>query len=178
MFYSLIRNGDKTLSLNNTGILGVDIGNVITRGGNEMFTPNFLQSEQMLSAFDSIQQLVEKRFGPEKVFLVSKCGANMQRKTAEWLRHHKFYELTGVREDHVHFCLERNGKAPICQKFGINIFIDDRLEVLSYLLRLPLPAVKCLLFQGKEEEIARFNTFLSSVTQVNSWKEVLRELLS
>lgn len=165
------------MSSNNTGILGVDIGNVITQGGNEMFTPNFLESKQMPGAFDSIRQLVENRFGPERVYLVSKCGINMQIKTAEWLRYHSFYQHTGVQEKNLHFCLNRDGKTPICQKFGINIFIDDRLEVLSHLLKLPPPAIRCLLFQGRANEVARFDTFISSVTQVNSWREVLRELL-
>lgn len=158
-------------------ILGIDIGNVITQVGNEIFSPNFLEAKQMPGAFEGIRKLVSSRFGPDNVFLVSKCKDRMQKRTAEWLKHHNFYEVTGVREDHVHFCFERHEKAPICLRFGINIFIDDRLEILDH-LHITLPSPKSLLlFQGKEREIARYSESLKLVTQVESWEEVLRELL-
>lgn len=162
--------------LTNGDVLGIDIGNVITEGGNEMFSPQFLNARQMPGAFESIQKLVTEIFGPEKVFLVSKCGVNMQRKTVEWLRHHKFYELTGVKEDHVHFCLERHQKAAICQKLRITIFIDDRLEILGYLTKVDPPKTALYLFKPNEKEVRKYSQFRPYVKGVESWEEVVQNL--
>lgn len=162
--------------LTHRDVLGIDIGNVITEGGNEMFSPQFLNARQMPGAFESIKKLVTEIFGPEKVFLVSKCGPKMQQKTVEWLRHHNFYELTGVKEDHVRFCLERHDKAVICQKLRITIFIDDRLEVLGYLTKVDPPKTALYLFKPSEREVQRNAEFRPHVIRVESWKEAVKNL--
>ena len=162
--------------LTNGDILGIDIGNVITEGGNEMFGAQFLNTRQMPSAFEAVKELVANVFGPEKVFLVSKCGVKMQEKTREWLRHHKFYELTGVREDHVHFCLERHQKATICQKLRITIFIDDRLEILGHLTKVDPPKTALYLFKPNEREVRKYAKFRPYVVRVESWEELVRNL--
>jgi hypothetical protein len=147
------------LILTNGDVLGIDIGNVITEGGNEMFSSQFLSARQMPGAFGAIKKLVTEIFGPEKVFLVSKCGVKMQDKTREWLQHHNFYGLTGVKEDHVHFCLERHKKATICQKLRITIFIDDRLEVLGHLTKVDPPKTALYLFKPREQEVRKYEQF-------------------
>jgi hypothetical protein len=121
--------------------LGVDIGGVIiSRVGGEADTSfssaNYLETAGVPGALEVIRQLVDHRFG-ERVFLVSKCGPRVQAKTLRWLKHHRFFERTGVKPKHVRFCLERSEKEAICRKLGITHFIDDRVDVLQSLKSVP-----------------------------------------
>ena len=153
-------------------MLGIDIGYVLIAGGNEIFTDKFLSAPAVPGAFETVRELVEKRFGAN-VHLVSKCSYNMQRKTREWLKDHRFYELTGVSQDHVWFCYERYQKDGICQRLGITHFIDDRLEILGSLTTVG----NLYLFQPRTREVQQFAQYLIKVKQVNSWAEIARELL-
>src|SRR5262245_50908825 len=117
--------------------LGIDIGGVIiARVGREEDTSfsgeNYLDTPPVPFAFEAIKRLVDERFGSH-VFLISRASPRTRAKTMRWLKHHRFFERTGVRPKHVHFCLERSDKSRICQKLGITHFVDDRLDVLSSL---------------------------------------------
>lgn len=155
--------------------LGVDIGGVIIDRVNDgtdtsFFSNNYLQTTAVPGAFESLG-LLFKRFDG-RVFLVSKCGEAVQQKTLHWLRFNKFFELTGISRGNVHFCRERHEKADICESLRISRFVDDRLEVLSYLVAVP----KLYLFRPRPDEIRPFAGFLPRVEQVNSWAEVLQKL--
>ncbi len=115
--------------------LGVDVGGVIISRQNDhtdtsFFGHNYLKTTAVEEVFECLRQLREGGF---EVFIVSKCGANVQRKTLEWMAHHRFFERTGIASTHVHFCRTRPEKAPICERHGITHFVDDRLDVLDYL---------------------------------------------
>jgi hypothetical protein len=153
--------------------LGVDIGGVIIDRINDktdtsFFSENYLKTTAVPGAFDALRELVEKRFG-KNVFLVSKCGKSIQRKTVEWLNHHNFHEITGIERSNVRFCLERHEKAGICDELGITHFVDDRLEVLSNLTNVNT----LYLFQPRPDEVRLFVQSLDRVKQVNSWQEIL-----
>lgn len=81
--------------------------------------------------FDAVPALVQ-HFGG-RVWLVSKAGPRVQEKTRHWLRHHRFFERTGIDPEHLRFCLERPQKAQHCGELGITHFIDDRPDVLEHL---------------------------------------------
>lgn len=158
----------------NTVTLGVDIGGVIIDRVNEgtdtsFFTDNYLRTTAVPGAFDALRDLVEKRFG-NKVFLVSKCGQRVQNRTLEWLDHHRFYDITGIGRGHVRFCKERHQKAGICRELGITHFVDDRLEVLGNLATVST----LYLFKPRPNEVRKFAQFLSRVSQVDTWQEILR----
>ena len=72
-------------------------------------------------------------FGKENVFILSKCGSNVEKKSREWLDHTEFFEKTGFDNSNLLFCKERSEKASICKNYKINIFIDDRMDVLQYM---------------------------------------------
>ncbi|MDH5179593.1 MAG: hypothetical protein OEZ39_17040 [Gammaproteobacteria bacterium] len=121
--------------------IGIDIGKVImspVAGGKSDTT--FLSGDlkQAMAtppspgAFEGVARLVET-FGRQNVWLVSKAGPGVQRKTWFWLEHHDFYARTGLKPAHVRFCLRRDEKAGHCEALGINYFIDDRLDVLDYI---------------------------------------------
>lgn len=78
-----------------------------------------------------VRALVERTGG--SVWLVSKCGPSVQRKTLAWLAHQRFHERTGLDPGHVRFCLERRDKALHARELGLTSFVDDRLDVLEHL---------------------------------------------
>jgi hypothetical protein len=157
------------------GALGVDIGNVIIDHRPIMNTEdetlwNEKYSDLLASAdvFECLKELNEGKF-KDNVFLVSKLKEEQDSRTLKWLRDNKFFEKTGISPDKLFFCRERNEKERICRENNITYFIDDRLEVLSYMIG----AVPNLyLFQPDEQEVAKFRQFLPKVTRVESWKEI------
>lgn len=157
------------------GILGVDIGGVIMEsasGGPDtsFFGPNYLATPPIPGAIDALHRLAANGY---TLWLVSKCGESVERKTRHWLDHHHIYQRTGLDRDRVRFCRTREAKAPICDEIGATHFIDDRLEVLSHMHNV----ASLLLFRGDAREVSRFPGALSRVSRVGSWSEVLACLL-
>ncbi len=120
--------------------IGIDIGRVIigpSVGGRA--DTRFLGSRLAEAihtppadgAIAVIARLVARVQG--QVWLVSKCGPSVQEKTRAWLEHQRFYERTGMPEDHLRFCLRRPEKADHARELGLDTFIDDRLDVLQHL---------------------------------------------
>lgn len=158
-------------------VLGIDIGGVLIKkaeaaGDTSFFSSDFLQTPPIEDAFYYIRELRKQHFD-DRVYLVSKCGLGVQEKTKKWLEYQKFYEKTGVLRDHLYFCRTREEKAPICKKLGVTHFIDDRLEVLSYLTGVN----ELFLFQPTPSEIRKFASFLPQVKQVLSWKAVYQSIV-
>jgi hypothetical protein len=125
------------VDMNTQGIrLGVDIGRVIIGGGvvpgggdTQFFsgdTARMLATPAVPGAFETLARLVP-RF--ERVWLISKCGERVQRRSRQWLDHHDFSARTGIPRDNVRFCLARPDKAVHCAELGITHFVDDRLDV-------------------------------------------------
>lgn len=158
-------------------VLGVDIGGVIIDRVNDgtdtsFFSENYLRTTAVPEAFTALNELVKKRFD-ENVYLVSKCGKKVSEKTLAWLAHHSFYDLTGIKQDHVYFCRERHEKANICEKLGITHFVDDRLEVLGNLNTVG----ELYLFQPRTDEVRKFAQHLNRVKLVKSWQQITANLL-
>jgi hypothetical protein len=121
--------------------LGIDIGRVLicpdARGtrGDTSFIGGSIQDALDTPPYDGMMDVVPalvQLFGA-KVWLVSKCGPRVQEKSRLWLRHHRFFERTGIPSENLRFCLERPQKADHCSELGITHFIDDRLDVLRCL---------------------------------------------
>ena len=160
-----------------TDILGVDIGGVIIGRVNDgtdtsFFGDNYLRTPAVPGAIETIHALGKHRF-PAGIYLVSKCGRKVEEKSLHWLDHHGFYERTGVAATNVRFCRERHEKAGICAELSITHFVDDRLEVLSYLASMK----RRYLFAPSEREVRRFMQHLPSVVRVESWEEIAKDLL-
>lgn len=118
--------------------IGIDIGGVIIdrirndESDTSLFGENYLNAFSVKDAFDAIKTLNAGVF-KDQVFVISKCGQNIERKSREWLAHNKFPEITGVPMEKVHFCRTRAEKAPIAKELGLTHFVDDKLEVLGYM---------------------------------------------
>lgn len=154
--------------------LGIDIGNVIIDGvhndsaDTSFFSENFLRTTPVPNAFDTIRTLVS-RFGSENVFLVSKCGLNVQKKSLAWLAHHDFWEWTGINPLAFRFCQRRPEKAGICQGLGMTHFIDDRAEILISMQGI---VKHRYIFNPTDRELRQHADRLQGEQIIRSWDEL------
>lgn len=153
-----------------TDAIGIDVGNVISAGGNEIFTPDFLKSKFMPDAIECISWL-SNIFGPENMFIVSKCGEAMQIKTMKWLIHNEFFRESYVLPENVHFCLKRDQKAGICRKLGITYFIDDRIDIVEHVAQNYNPAMKAVFHFKPGDERIKYSA--GNIIRVKSWLDVI-----
>ena len=115
--------------------VGFDIGRVIIHAGDGAQDTSFLSGNDddamrtppMKGAFEVIAEVNALVGG--RTWIISKCGPNIARRSLRWLRHHRFYEHTGMREDRVIFCRKRPEKAPHCLRLGLDVFVDDRPDI-------------------------------------------------
>ncbi len=90
-------------------------------------------------------------------------------KARQWLKRYGFDAV--VPPKRVHFCGERNEKARICKKLGITHFIDDRLEVLSYLVGI-VPHLFLFCPWAPEDKPFQHLVTEGKVTVVKSWRQL------
>lgn len=158
--------------------LGIDIGGVIVSADtdraektSEMMSDAYLATAPNENAFETIKNL-RVRFR-NHVYIVSKAGSIMQMKSRRWLDHHDFFKITGVDPYHIVFCLERKDKARIARQLNITHFIDDGIEVLSYLKTVPHRYA----FRPNRKDFTRYAHILKYITIVQSWEDIQRLLL-
>lgn len=155
--------------------IGIDIGGVIIdrekndNSDTSLFGPNYLKALAVPDAIRAIATINEHIF-PNETYIISKCGANIERKSREWLKAQVFYEKTGILEEKVHFCRERADKAPIAHKLGLTHFIDDKLEVLGYMKDV---VPNRILFNPNPSEMRRAGPLGGPVFPVFSWQDVI-----
>lgn len=156
--------------------IGIDIGGVIIdRNRNDesdtsLFGENYLNAYAVKDAFQAIQRLNCGGIFKDQVYVVSKCGHNIERKSREWLAHNKFHEFTGVPAERVRFCRRRSEKAPIAQELGLTHFVDDKLEVLGY-MRDVVP--NRILFNPDLSEVKAMSQTAGPAVLAFSWMDVL-----
>lgn len=117
--------------------LGVDFGRVIQGGAmpdggaDTVFIGGTLEqavrSPATEGAFEVLPRLVELFAG--QVWIISKCGPAVERRTRLWLDHNELWTRTGIPEGNLRFCRKRQEKAVHCAELGITHMIDDRLDV-------------------------------------------------
>ncbi|MFB9236767.1 hypothetical protein ACFFWC_14600 [Plantactinospora siamensis] len=156
--------------------IGVDVGGVLIEPSDDdedtsFFGPNFLHTPAVPGALDGLAALI-RTADPDNVFLVSKCGESTEERTRQWLSHHDAFRRTGLRPEHLRFCRTRPAKAPIARDLALTHFVDDKLEVLSYLTSVP----HRYLFRPREPEVAAHAGQLPAVRRVESWPELVAAL--
>ena len=155
--------------------LGLDFGGVIvasSRDGDEDTgfvggsDEDALAMPPLPGSFPSIRALAG-RFGADRSWIVSKCGARVEARTRAWLDHRRFWEETGVARDHLVICRRRSEKAVECARLGVTHFVDDRLDVL---VAMRDTVANLYLFGGPREgaQVPHW------VTRVHGWSDLLR----
>jgi hypothetical protein len=165
----------KGSALSNPAI-GIDIGGVIIdrdaidNSDTSLFGPNYLKAKAVEGVFDAVARLNTNLF-KDRVFLVSKCGESVEKKTREWLRANGFHNYTGVPEENLHFCRQREEKAPIAMNLKLTHFVDDRAEILHHLHGI---VPHRILFRGTLRELERFwGKTMSGVLIAGYWPELV-----
>lgn len=156
-----------------SGAIGVDLGNVIIDGltndntDTAFHSPRYMETTAVKGAFDGVKTLVEW-FGPDNVYIISRCGLEIKSRSRRWLAGNKFYEKTGFREGYAHFCLERADKAPIAADLRLTHFVDDKAEVLQYMM-----TVRNRYLFGPQSDTKRDTTGLIPVP---TWPKLLENI--
>lgn len=160
--------------------IGIDIGRVIMapvkdgKADTSFLSGSLeraMQTPPSPGAFDGVSALVDASGG--QAWLISKAGANVQKKTKQWLREWDFYNKTGLQRGNLRFCLKRHEKAHHCRQLKINHFIDDRLDVLEHLQGI-VPKLYLFGEQKRPEETPCWVTHLPD--WVSTVSVVLRDL--
>jgi len=165
--------------MSSAGILGIDIGGVITNRVSEdrpfgtSKADEYTHVSPVEGALVTIARLVSQRF-ETAVWLVSRCDQDAEQPILEWLERNGFFRVTGVSRNRVRFCRERRTKAAICRELDITHFIDDRLEVLSHLVDI---VPNLYLLRSRAGDPARFHHILSRVHVVTRWSDMIELLI-
>jgi len=122
--------------------IGVDVGRVLVEGlvpgaDTSFFTGDddaLVATPALDGALDGLAWLVDQFDG--QVWLVSKCGPTVQRRTLQWLEGNDVYALTGLAPAQVRFCRARPDKAVHARELHLTHFVDDRPEVHQVLAGL------------------------------------------
>jgi hypothetical protein len=156
-------------------VLGVDIGNVIIDFRGLDFKHKIATTEEYAATppsagvFPALKEL--NRHFDGDVFLISKATEWAQGMIRNWFKVHRFTELTGIDESHIHFVGERRDKNAVCEQLGITHFIDDRLEVLSHMIKT---VPNLYVFMPDDSELSEFKEYLPMVNVARSWNDILR----
>lgn len=125
-------------------LIGPDIGGVADTRFLGSQLKQAIHTPAAAGAIDTIHDLVARHEG--QVWLISKCGPSVQEKTRAWLEHQRFWARTGMDPGNLRFCLRRPDKAIHARELGLDVMIDDRVDVLEHLRGL----VPTLLLFGEQ----------------------------
>jgi hypothetical protein len=145
--------------------VGIDFGGVIIRNrklsrdedtylaepeGEEIAQPG---------VFETVRDIVKLCDG--HVWIVSKGGHYIQRRTLSWLERVDFFKRTGLASDHIRFCRERQEKEKLCRELEISHFVDDRVHVMQ-ILRHTVPYLYMFGEQGGKRFCPPWATYISA----------------
>lgn len=80
-----------------------------------------------------------------------------------------------VAEGDVHFCYEREEKGPIAKQLGVDVMIDDRVQVHDIMAANEIPH-RILFLEGHDDR--KFYTLNTSVIEAHNWCEVVNIIQS
>lgn len=130
--------------LHSTSRLGVDVGGVLLGASTDdserdttfLSAPDHVAVSlpPVAGAFETVREAVRVTGG--QVFVVSKCGARIEKLTRAWLEHQRFFERTGVTREQLEFVRTRPDKRVVACRLGLTHFVDDREDVLRSMVGL------------------------------------------
>lgn len=109
--------------------IGIDIGNVIIGGGGDdtSFFDDSLwwNTPEVDGAYLAIESLKKDN----EIHLISKCGLKVENRSILWLAAKDYIPM--VLQHRIHFVRKRHLKAPMAQALELDIFIDDRQDIID-----------------------------------------------
>jgi len=111
--------------------IGIDIGRVLMGGEGEdtVFNEeNYLLTPEVPGAYRAVSKLAKQR---HELHIISKCGEVVEERSMDWLDAEGFFYH--ILPHRVHFVRKRPLKAPMAQALELDIFIDDRKDIIDSL---------------------------------------------
>lgn len=109
--------------------IGIDLGRVIIGGNGEdtIFSDSYLDTPEVPGAYRAVNTLSRGH----ELHIISKCGPVVEEKSMDWLDAEGYFYL--ILPHRANFVRKRHLKAPMAQALQLDIFIDDRQDVLSHM---------------------------------------------
>lgn len=165
-------------------VFGTDLGGVVIQPASDnvksdtsFFNDNYLNTPPVEGAFEALRQIVEcLRY--QNVYVISKCGVEIQKKSINWMVHNDFFNATGIAPYRVNYCIERIDKVPIAARLGLTHFVDDRLDILESMNGVVPNLIKfsppgCRHPDNVDKHIEGESRFTTAV----NWYEVVQQVL-
>lgn len=153
-------------------VLGIDFGGVIA----EPLGYDAKPTKPMPGAFFGLKQMSINKFGGE-IFIISRCSEKEEQKILGWFEKENFAWYTGIPSGHIIFCRQDHEKARIARDFGVTHFIDDRFDVLIYMIKW-VKNLYLLLPVDRMEELRGFPLFDGFIKLAVSFPEIVQDVLS
>lgn len=107
-----------------------------------------------------------------KLIIISKIKLGDNEKVERYVRHHKILPHFVAIED-LHFCHEWDEKGPIAQRLGVDVIVDDRVQVHNAMAKCGIPH-RILFVEGHDDRANQ--TLTTSVIEASNWLEVVRQI--
>lgn len=100
--------------------IGIDLGKTIVKMPEKI-------------PFDNCFDILAYWAKYHEIFIISRVNSDQKERSLKWLKDFNFFELTGIKKDNLYYCFDRRDKSLFVKALNIELFIDDRPEVLSFM---------------------------------------------
>jgi len=149
-------------------ILGLDLGGPVLHSPAGSSAKDYAAAVATPGALDSIRRLTTTF--DLTIHLVSQCPPPIENIKRAWLGRKKFFEATGLHQTSLHFCRKPEEKALIARALNMTDFVDDRAEVLDFMLD---SVQHTYLFAPNSDEVRRYPRVQRQAHAVANWADLL-----
>ena len=139
--------------------IGIDYGNVCSQDAHK-HEDDVFAGETGINVPGCLEALQILRAQGHRLILISFCGRNRAKRTREYLD-----SLDEKPFHEVYFVKNRNYKAHVCQQRGVDIMIDDRMDILKTVA----PTLSLHFGSHPSDKACKYNADYSAA----SWSDVL-----
>lgn len=115
---------------------------------------NYLLTPEVPGAYRAVSKLAKQR---HELHIISKCGEVVEERSMDWLDAEGFFYH--ILPHRAHFVRKRHLKAPMAQALELEVFIDDRQDVLDHMVGI-VPYL--ILFTSWEQANAELGKILAT----------------
>lgn len=109
-----------------------------------------------------------------ELIIISKINPGDNEKVTRYVQHHAITpQFVGTKG--IHFCHEWDEKGPIAKRLGVNVIVDDRVQVHNTMATCDIPH-RILFTEGHDDR--NNQTLTTSVIEARNWREVVRQIMS
>jgi hypothetical protein len=120
-------------------------------------------------ALDALELLTQQG---HTLIIISKIDRGDEEKVTSYLTHHGIVPRF-VKPENLHFCYEREAKAPLAKELGVDVIIDDRVQVHNTMERFGIEGR--ILYLGSRDDRQEFELTVP-VLEARNWLEVMKHI--